>query len=307
MKYIFASIFVFLISLNANSQQFAPIGAKWYYTERYVGPGNWEDEYTLEVEAVNDSLIKGQNCIEINCDYLCWHPYNTQFVYSSNDTVFLYDSLLDTFKILYRFQALAGEAWNIPISGLMPDYGDYFRVTIDSVSIVMINDIPLIEQYVTYSCQMFDGSGELYESFWYNSRIVEQIGDLTYLFNIPEILLTWCDHNYSDGLRCYHDSIIGIYETGIAPTCDYEFVNLNQVHSSTSILYPNPTKDKIYFEPNIENLKFINLIDNIGRTVRSFLPTEEINLSGLSNGLYFLRLIDNRNNYYIEKVIKYGS
>lgn len=307
MKQQILIVFILFFSNPAISQEFAPIGAKWHYTEKYVGPGDWENEYSLKIIAVKDTIIEGQSCIELRCDYLCWHPYDVQYVYSSNDSVYFYDQLLDTFKLIYIFNASAGEEWGIPIYGGGPDERIDFRLIIDSVDTRLVNSEELSVQYVTYFCYIFNKEETAIDSFWYNSEIIEYIGDISYLFNIPELLLTWCDHNYSNGLRCYEDSFFGLYETGIAPFCDYEYVDVEEPILDSISFYPNPTQDKIYFTTEISNLKQIDIYNVLGQRIESYNPEEIIDFSHLKDGVYFLATIAKSNVVTVHKLIKQSS
>ena len=84
-------------------------------------------------------------------------------------------------------------------------------------------------------------------------------------------------------------------------------MGLNEPRIGTLGLHPNPSSGKVYLESIPDNLKLIELMDNLGRVVRKFSNTVEINLEGLVNGIYFLRIVNTQNVFYIEKVIKYGS
>ena len=295
-----------IININVFSQEFAPIGAKWYYTERYSFFEFADDIDYLQATVKKDTIFEDKSCVQIITDYLCWFPYDTQYVYTVNDSVFFYDRDLGMFKTIYVFSAEEGDSWTIPISGYLNEV-DSLIVTVDSTGTRMINNFELKVQYVTYFGKDYDEFGNLWDSLSYPSEIVEILGDITYLFLFPSVMSSVCDDNYSGGLRCYDDSFIGHYETGIAPTCEYTFVGVNEPGINKIGLYPNPTDNVILLKSKPENLKSIELIDNLGRPIRKFSPDEEINLEGLGNGFYFIRLMDNSNDYYIAKAIKTGN
>jgi Secretion system C-terminal sorting domain len=305
MKTLSLALFASLFTTVVLSQQFAPLGAKWTYTERYVFFEYADDISYSELTVTKDTIIQGRDCVEIEGASFCWFPEGLQYVSTSNDSVYFFDPLLDRFKLIYAFNTPPGGSWAIPILG-WDGFIDTMTVTVDSVSTIEVNSHQLGVQYVTYYGKDYNENG-LWDSLWYSSTIVETLGDLSFIFLFPENLSSVCDFNYSQGLRCYEDNFIGHYETGTAPSCKYTYVGLDEPKIGTLGLHPNPTSSKVYLETIPDNLKSIDLIDNLGKIVRKISIGEEIDLEGLANGVYFLRMVNVQNDFYIEKVIKYGS
>lgn len=72
------------------------------------------------------------------------------------------------------------------------------------------------------------------------------------------------------------------------------------------IIYPNPAKDVLYFSVIDEGIKYVEILDLTGRVMKSvsFSSKEmKINISDLSNGIYYIKLNIN-NSISITKVIK---
>lgn len=68
-------------------------------------------------------------------------------------------------------------------------------------------------------------------------------------------------------------------------------------------IYPNPAKDKIFFETQ-EKIKNIEVYDALGRLIfASKFIENPMNISYLPKGIYYLKLITEKNNY-VEKLIK---
>ena len=91
--------------------------------------------------------------------------------------------------------------------------------------------------------------------------------------------------------------------TDIAEGCFV--VSVNDYSISDFQIFPNPTIDKI----NITNkgLKIINRIiitNYLGKKVKEYKSSNTINLSNLSNGLFYLNIIDNEGKREIFKIIK---
>lgn len=81
-------------------------------------------------------------------------------------------------------------------------------------------------------------------------------------------------------------------------------VSVNNLLSSNTVnLYPNPTNDFIY----IKGIKphCIKVASIQGSIIQTYFETDKIDLSNMSEGLYFIQLFDNENNLFnIQKVTK---
>jgi hypothetical protein len=73
--------------------------------------------------------------------------------------------------------------------------------------------------------------------------------------------------------------------------------DLNAVEIS---FFPNPTNSKVTFNQAIER---IELIDLVGKTLRTFRNESEINIEQLPAGVYYLRLTNNEKTT-LRKLIK---
>lgn len=296
------SLFMILIAVTINhvlhAQNFAPVGAEWYYCE---GHAFSDIESYIKVTVTKDTVIQNKQSQEVVSDWVCWNPSEIQYVHSSGDSVFLFDPLLDRFKLIYDFSAVPGDTIRIPVYD-WDESVDSVLIAIDAVSTIIINNIELRHQFVTYFVKdSFPGGTQFYS---YSSEIAEIIGDINFLFNFPVQASIVCDANFSCGLRCYEDSYLGHSETGQAPSCNFISVGLNEPTVSSLGIYPNPTPDKIYFNSIPDNVKSIELIDQTGRIIKKISSSPEINLEGLNQGMYFLRILDIENKVYLEKVIK---
>lgn len=103
---------------------------------------------------------------------------------------------------------------------------DTINVSIDSISPIVINGKSLKRLHVPYYLLT-----EEYP-YSYNSIIIEKIGDIQYMFNYYPSASVACDGNYSAGLRCYQDSELGFYSTGIADSCDYIYIYMEKYSRS---------------------------------------------------------------------------
>lgn len=198
------------------------MGTSWYYTEKFTF-GNEDNEDYIKFESVKDTMYAGKNCRKIikRHEVICNDRPWIEYMYEENGKVYFYDPNFYGFQVLYDFNTNQNDTWTIFIE----DYGDdidTLLVVVDSTKIVAINGVDLKKLYVTYNFihESFMNETEQ-DTMIYQSVIIERIGDLTYMFNYVPEWSAVCDANYSDGLRCYEDSIVGLFETGLADSCDY--------------------------------------------------------------------------------------
>jgi hypothetical protein len=227
-----------LVTLAAKSQEWAPVGAAWHYTEEIFMPIVIDEDY-IKFESVKDTIYEGKLCRKITKRHYitCSDRPETEYMYSENGKVWFWDPAFNTFQVLYDFGAGPGQSWTILIADVSLSDTDTLIVTVDSTDTVLINGISLKRLFVTY-----DFRNELIVPFTYTGEIIESVGDLYYMFNFAYQWAFACDGNFSGGLRCYEDSVIGLYETGLADSCTY-------VHTLTGI-GPDAAKDVVKIRPN---------------------------------------------------------
>ena len=298
-------LLIALIVFNVNivlGQEFAPIGAKWHYTERFPNP---EEIGYVTITSEKDTIIKNKACRLLDCDYVCWELSGNQYIYSQNDSVYFYDQKIDTFQLLYAFDAQKGDSWEIRLQDYNLDIYT-LKVNIDSTYETTINDINLRTYDVTYTILNFRDN----EDYSYSSTVIEKFGDLKYMFNIPDVVSAACDANRPDGMRCYEDSDFGFYSTGIADSCTYTydyFVGIGQNNQNNTFkIFPNPSMEWIDIESNLQNDYLLKIYTIRGQEIHSekVCKNTRIDISNLSKGVYVIQLFQNNKVLKIQKIIK---
>lgn len=281
----FTFVLLFVIT-NLTAQDFAPVGAQWHYNERFAFSGDID---FIKFTSEKDTLINGEMCRKIIKRHkLPNNRPDTEFLFTRNDTVFFLDTAFNGFQILYDFNATSQESWIIKVKDETQDI-DTVLVTVDSTSIAQINGFDLKALHVSYS------KSDEYVPEYFLSTIIERIGDIAYLFNWNPWSLMLVDGNWTDGLRCYEDPVIGLYETGLADSCEYVYnyigVEEVQIVSDFSI-FPNPSNGVIYIQSeNIENIQ-VQVIDLYGRMILNdqIESGGDLNLSKYPKGIYLLKI-----------------
>lgn len=80
-------------------------------------------------------------------------------------------------------------------------------------------------------------------------------------------------------------------------------LSVNQNNALEFSIYPNPTKDILKINSNI-NVSQIEIYNELGVLVLSILDNNNIDISTLSKGIYFIKVFDVNGNVSLKKVIK---
>lgn len=302
MKKVVFTVIIVISSITFYGQEFAPVGAEWYYNEQFAFSG---DINYIKFTSEKDTLIYGKNCKKISKRHKirCNDRPNNEYLYTSNDTVYFLDTIFNEFQILYILNAQPSEYWIIKVKDEEQEI-DSITITVDSISTTQINGQNLRTLYVTYD------KDDENMPYTYSSMIIEKIGDVKYMFNWYPWSNVACDANYTSGLRCYQDSDIGLYSTGIVDSCDYVYVwtGIDNVESLAQIeLFPNPAQDFVeikiadfpYFSTELFDLNGKLLLS--GKTLDSNL---KLDLSQIEKGIYVVLVKHNNKIIGCKKMIK---
>jgi len=284
------------IYLPANSQQeFAPIGAEWYYTNAISAESDLSSY--VKYQSVGDTLIEGKNCriVEGNDE--------TYFLYEENSKVYYFKN---SFNLIYDFTASVGDtitfsivACDTSIASLAPilcyEYYKTYNVmyTVKNIDTIIVNNIPL-KQYETVliSCGNIDNYFIVPHSYIY----IENIGyEKRFIYETEAPTA-----GHTNYLRCYNDKNI-LYTSDrwaqYDKACDYLESTSSNTKTSNITIYPNPFKDAIFIEPStgFSSEYTISIFDCIGNNVLTNNYTEKgsVDTKSLQQGLYFIHIAGN--------------
>jgi|AntAceMinimDraft_3_1070362.scaffolds.fasta_scaffold00904_3 hypothetical protein len=301
MKHTLILLILVGISLQNFAQDFAPIGTEWHWDERFAFSGNID---FIKFQSEKDTLINDVLCKKIikRHKIFCNDRPDVEYLFTRNDTVFFLDTIFNCFQILYDFNAQTNDSWIILLKDETNDI-DSLTITVDSTDFQQINDSILKVLYVTYY------KNDESRPQIYNSKIIERIGDIQYMFNWFPFSEIVCDANYSNGLRCYQDSVIGLYSTGIANSCDYTYIwtGIEQCNNEDLIsIYPNPTTEKVTIEISKKANLELRITDFLGKThlQNDFSESINIDLSDFKKGIYLISVYENRKFIGSKKILK---
>jgi hypothetical protein len=267
--------------------QFAAPGSQWHYTQctssfpYSCGP--------VQVNVVGQTIVNGIPCSNLQIAPFTCVGFNYLPVYQSHDTIYRYLYNVNTFTMLYDFNAQPGDTWNIvsnnqfapPPAPLI----DSVLIHIDSVSTIQINNQTRKIFFISYA----DPS---HVPFSFEGPIVEGIGSLNFL--LPQFYN--CDPQTTT-FRCFQDSVVGLYQPNVLIGCDSVIaVGEDEINRGVKFtVSPNPFTDQlcIHADNYMTKRYAVSIVNAMGVVIKKLEKTYSLNqqqfdLSFLAPGVYFL-------------------
>jgi len=299
-KIIFSPVIYLLLISDSFSQPFGANNAIWHYhwcsfPPVYCSPIIITSVPSDTVNGIIYYTVTRNDSLAIDCSLV---P-SPDTVYESNDTVYYYLANTNRYAMLYNWNALPGDTEIIYVDNLSGGE-DSLMLTIDSISTININGFT---KRVFHTTQL----QTLPSQFIFGYQIIEDIGSTAFLF--PQ--LAFCDP-LTLGLRCYEDTIIGLYQPWQpGSSCDtIIYLGENELNYTSEIsILPNPVTDflSVSFNAAIHKEVFISVFNVFGEKAGtfSFVPKQELKLSMKENppGIYFI-IINTGGKEEIKKVVK---
>jgi hypothetical protein len=300
MKRTIALFYIFF-AVSLHGQTWIDQGAVWHYDWSGTLPGFDKIEY------VGDTLIQNKNCQKLEITSYMFAPldysgellstsYKYQFTYQSNDTVFYLVN--DQFHILYDFGAKIGDKWSLGIDTNEFDCGPSWVEVESAGSTVIGGDTLEWISVVTLPNSSVGLSGKIYKRFGAQED---------YLFPTPRncdsAVIEWYVYRFS----CFADDSFPVYNV-TGKECDYLLrTSVQKLNTKDKIvsIFPNPTTNKLSVKLLRTDRRILNLqiLDVQGRIMKNFTE-KEIDVSGLSKGIYIIRLELDNNEWIVEKFVR---
>lgn len=293
---IITIITILIFPFFVTAQEFAPIGATWYFAETYYGS---LDTGLVTFSSIGDTIINNKSCQVVKKDKRsCYSFEGEYFFHQEGDSVFYFNQTSENFDLLFDFNANIGDHWNIVWGD--NDFMDTMIVTVDSISWFKLNSTDSLRiQNVSITSSIFPEPS--YRKIIHN--IGFEISMLPFLYSSAV-----CDINYEMGINCYQDSNIGLFNFS-GTECNYTPVH-NIDKPNTFEVSPNPTSRSFFIKNRISETSKnqIQLFDFKGEMILeqsinfSKNQSVEIKTNHLSSGIYFLK-ISNDKYSNIQKII----
>lgn len=311
----FLRIYLLLLAISVSAelsfaQAWPEIGATWYFQSE--DPFSWNKSY-FHFECQKDTVVMGKTCRKIKkydhelCEMMQFPYYKYEIAFTNNDSIYLLDSLngKKIFQLYIFRNALKGDTWQSIYFNEDRFKIDTITFEIDSVDNVVLNGKTLKRHFISveYSYPIYNGAV---------SQVVhiERIGILNYM---TEFLPSdgSCDGWYATGLRCYSDSYLGYYNSGLVDTCDkyVDFTGVDEITHDNLSIFPNPFTDKITIssESALRNAE-VSIRNSTGQLVHSEQMQSGTNHSistPFPSGMYFIEIRSEGKILRAEKLIKY--
>lgn len=279
---------------NGFGQEWAPLGATWYYDQiEFSGDS---DRSFIKYSVIGDTIIEGNSVKVFEQAFTTYLSYydsilitkDTCYFSRIGDIVYFYDKNYGTFELTYDYSAQSGDTLIVWCNQGEVD----IEVLVDSVSSININGFALRKFYVTSSFP---------QDCYMSGEIIENIGWTGFMFPQHSI----ADPPVGGPLRCYSDAIIGEFKIS-DKDCDFIVPSVESALLGINI-YPNPFNRIIWFEDKNDRIERISIIDINGRIVSErTLVSQRIDLGDLSEGVYAIRIITNDGIVGYKKLIKNG-
>ncbi len=290
-------IFLFFAAIfnnycTAQTNDFAPLDATWYYDDIY----DIDTDDTLyitgynQVESILDTLISDKICRKLKFSYIdsegLLNPGNNYYyLYEDNGKVYFHSE--DKFLLLFDF---SGENWYA--HDIFYESGDSTLIFVDSVTFELYDGVSMKTLHTHHDL----GSNLFFPS----NKVIEKIGPLCYLF-----LYNGGDDSFPPtNLRCYKDAD---FDIRINPdiACDLLIPEITNLPTTLPLHINIYVHDNVVHLENILEPIEVTLINILGEeVVNSFIITSDMNFncSNLITGTYII-ILKNSNNIYSQQIL----
>jgi len=293
-----------MISINGFSQSWNPKSAYWIY-----GAGYMSSSADIRLSYLRDTLIKGQNCQIIKKDVIHYDYINKKYSYNvwDNEVTYFNSGVTyilnnDKFDTLYFFSAKKNDKYKIT-SKLSWHSGDSAYAVVVDTGQILINSFKLKWLAIDYNFKLGSSNYKLRDT------IIEKIGATKYYYLPWDFINGMVDGNQGGSLKCFHDSLIGIYNNYNSGDCNFDIsLGIPIIESILVNIFPIPADKKISI--TLKNKQVDNSIliysasGQIIESIKSNFDKNEIiiNTSSWRDGIYLL-VIKNKFGLQKEKII----
>ncbi|MCB0558865.1 MAG: T9SS type A sorting domain-containing protein [Lewinellaceae bacterium] len=277
-------------SIHSHAQEWAPVGAKWYY-ETYVWSPFWGVGYSA-IEVTGETEVNG---IPVKVlEGKCGCAESPLYTYEEQGKVYLYVKALQEFRLYYDFNLSTGDTLITFDDALLQEV----PLLIDSVSFLDWNGDIRKVQHIQY---LEPGYSE------WGDRIIEGIGSNRCL----NFIFPTCDP-VGGYIRCFEDPNDGVLTLDPSvPSCTYTPVKDNEPTALGWEASPNPVSSELNItirQPTALPIH-LRLLNQLGQTVgeRPLPPfTKRVgwDVESLPPGLYFIAIQVEGKGTEIRKVMK---
>lgn len=285
-------ISISFISINAQTNIFAPVGAKWWYSTQDFFPA----EYPLTIDVYSDTLIEGKICSILAFSPNPNNVNKDRNIYLYQEDAIIYQYFINEAKFfkLYDFSLEAGQGYWCNVLDFDETLDSLF-IEIEAVETIEINGHFLKKQIINY-----DGHYD-----WFGDNI-ETIGNTQMIIPTHGLL-----ESVQGPLRCYEDIDFGLYSTGETISCDEILLGIMETEDLNFEMYPNPASNELLIEflsKSAISSYDMSIFDLTGKLLieNALNPdiTNTINIKNLPSGLLLIKIEEDGTMVKFQKFIK---
>lgn len=290
-------IFCFtLVYFNLVGQaEFAPLGAKWYYTAPYTGD-------CIKLNSVSDTIIEELNYRVVEFRFCKDNSLiSREFFHQQGDSIFYYNYYHESIHLLYDFGAKIDDTVIVHKESFKPTEGFYdpqnrlgsndsvpfFSYRVESKDSIMENGMWL-NKFELYSMYRSEANIGFHRDF----PAIEKLGATNYIFG-RHLYIHTQKKDHRGMLRCYFDDEIEYVNPSWEYPCDTSITTSidNKSISDDLKLYPNPVKNGKIFVESPKIISNVAIYNEKGEILRVLQPVDYnvmIDVEGLKSGIYIL-------------------
>lgn len=313
-KLILLTVFISLQigSFAQTSNAWIQDGAEWHHKYLYLTTGymRFYLEGDIDVDGTIFQQVKGeeqQAHLQQGGDYILspLNPMDDRLFYTSDDSVYIRKSD-GSLQFSWYLNPQVGDVWDFG-----EQYDELSETTLNAYAVVQSVvqvEINGIQTLVINTTPCLDESGTLpdEDDVYFTNIYAEQInsvfGPVKYFQNIGEYYLYpnpfQSTDFYGSELLCYESDVFPFYQVPGSVDC-YDGIyslSIDDLDQQRFVVYPNPVKEQIHFSGLAPNQKVV-VYSNLGQVLFTIqgAQTQTADVSGLAEGLYFYRIVDEAN------------
>ena len=274
--------------VKAQTHEFAPVGAEWYYERLYREGWNLTGIAYDRFRSLRTVEINGWECKEIelfqNLDCSGVVNPHVEYYYIHQEGNQVYEVENGERYLLYDFGKDAGEWW------YAPKYND-------TIHVYEVDSVPMQDGNYRKRLRLWPSNN----SDLYFGNLIEGIGLDLSVFPFELLVGSPCAHS---NIRCYSENGVSLIVSEMVE-CDYEVWAVDEYDESPrmSINTLAETTLHIEFLTMTENVKQIKIIDSMGRIIYMTKTIDnmlDIDFSSKPQGMYLVQIIADTQTFHFK-------
>lgn len=290
-----ATIIIFLLiitSVTKINAQFAPVGSTWnfiyYGRPNLPGPGTSNEKLI----AIADTLLDGKIYSKIVDEYL-------SIVYLTINSSKVYYYKKNQHNLLFDFNSKKGDTLELDYyNGGWGDQGIIRKRQIKIDSIYSISD----KMGTAIKCFTYSIFDSLSSRFVWGNTICEKFNYDDSNYGLFTLNLGEPFDGGSFAFTCYFEP--NGYKFILVDSAECNTVSVDEVKSkeNTFTIYPNPAQNRLLVEGSLP-IQSLELYSLEGKLLISDQHSNSLDITGISNGLYVVKITSNNNMVDFKRVV----